>query len=150
MLFFFELLSFFFNESPLATKFSSAAAYCFAFRGVWALGVIVVTNQNELSFSRKWPFVFPKIDPSVSAVDEGVVMKPHLNAALRAEILYFTTQGIIFSANEFHRGSNGGLVDDEDGKHNGPEDSVQTSESRQNSSDIRESSFSFKDKLDFG
>jgi hypothetical protein len=32
---------------------------------------------------------------------EGLLLQPHLNTALRAEVLYFTTRGIMFAAKEY-------------------------------------------------
>lgn len=38
-----------------------------------------------------------------AGVQESLLMKPHLNTALRAEILFFTTKGILFSIQEYNR-----------------------------------------------
>lgn len=67
-----------------------------------------------------------------TTVQENLLLKPHLNSALRAEILYFTTQGIIFAAHEnrrlLERPSTGEEDLDVEVRHS--------------------NSFSFKDKLD--
>ena len=80
----------------------SGAAYCFAFRGVWALIMILGPNWADLT----WNDLLFTHNPSTyhkdveATVHEKLLMKPHLNSALRAEILYFTTQGIMFATKQ--------------------------------------------------
>ena len=74
-------------------------------------------------------------------VHEKLLMKPHLNSALRAEILYFTTQGIMFATQQ------AALA-----KHQAEMNRLSIGAERHTQDfecdDIRESSFSFKDILE--
>ena len=130
------------NHESMGNSLSSAASYCFAFRGVCSLAVILLTNRNDLRWSDLSLIVEPsqmQQDSIILAVEEGISMKPHLNSALRAEILYFTTQGIIFSARQFYKLPDSSHLLESTGDDN-----------EGNVVGTRDSSFSFKDKLHFG
>jgi hypothetical protein len=90
------------NSNELSDNLASAASYCFAFRGVWALAMILGPNWDDLTLSNL--LLLDAVGPSAknleATVQENLLMKPHLNSALRAEILYFTTQGIMFAAQQ--------------------------------------------------
>jgi hypothetical protein len=60
--------------------------------GKQRVGIFVVAYNAEATLSA----VLDRIPENVA--QEGLLLQPHLNTALRAEILYFTTQGIMFSA----------------------------------------------------
>eukprot|EP00981_Chlorochromonas_danica_P001610 scaffold344_cov178-Ochromonas_danica.AAC.19 len=106
-------------------------AYFYALRGVWTLIIILYSNYNELTWAEVNPFrrALHKADLVEHVAQERLLLQPHLNTALRAEILYFTTQGIIFAAKEYsHRGSArvGSTAirnkqDEEDSKENSPD-----------------------------
>lgn len=78
---------------------SPVAAVLLSFTGVWSLFVILATNYKDLSYQALTPFVFERTDTedAENVAIERLLTQPHLNIALRAEILYFTTQGLIFS-----------------------------------------------------
>lgn len=124
------------NRIALSDNLASAASYCFAFRGVWALGMILGPNWNDLTRSNLLlvDAASPNAKNLETTVQEGLLMKPHLNSALRAEILYFTTQGIMFAASESSKHENS--VGGEEAASPAEEDG------------IRDSQFSFKDILE--
>ena len=67
--------------------------------------IILFSNYDELSWDLLNPF---HLGPKQQTVNEDValeklLLQPHLNTALRAEILYFTTQGIIHAAKDYHK-----------------------------------------------
>lgn len=78
-------------------------AYFYCFRGVWALLVICYSNWPELTWRQMNPFRLGDAECQLAekVAQEGLLLQPHLNTALRAEILYFTTQGIMYAAREF-------------------------------------------------
>lgn len=76
-------------------------AYFYSFRGLWSLLVILLTNYADLSWDGLNPFKFQSKSELIADVaQERLLLQPHLNTALRAEVLYFTTQGIMFAARE--------------------------------------------------
>jgi hypothetical protein len=86
---------------------NNAPAYLLAFRGVWGLAVILYSNYAELTWELLNPFRL-RLKPQDGLKEEDValeklLLQPHLNTALRAEILYFTTQGIMFAAKDHFR-----------------------------------------------
>ncbi len=85
------------------TAIGPIPAYFYCFRGVWALFVICYSNWEELTWQQMNPFRFnmPEEKIAENVALEGLLLQPHLNTALRAEILYFTTQGIMYAAREF-------------------------------------------------
>lgn len=87
------------EKYPLAHIFQSFPGYIFAFRGIVPFAIIFITHWSELTWDniRRSPELR---DIYEDMVNEGLSMKPHLNSALRAEILYFTTQGIMYAAKE--------------------------------------------------
>jgi len=126
--FFVEFISFLMNGGGS----SPVPAYLLAFRGVWGLLVIGYCNKEELTWALVNPFRNPfhvKADQDMMMKEnvamERLLLQPHLNTALRAEILYFTTQGIMYAAREHRRmktqraallyGDDGREVDEEEG-----------------------------------
>jgi hypothetical protein len=112
------------SDSPVI---NNAPAYLLAFRGVWGLCVILYSNYNELTWELCNPFHLSlhQDRQKEDVAMEKLLLQPHLNTALRAEILYFTTQGIMFAAKDYHRRNvkrlaaasspaGGGAEDDED------------------------------------
>lgn len=91
-------------SSPYTQVLMTFVAYFFSFRGVWSLAVILYTNKSEITWTSILPFKQRNQKTMVeNVVAEGLTLKPHLNTALRAEILFFTTQGIIFACHESER-----------------------------------------------
>ena len=90
------------TDSPIVNY---APAYLLAFRGVWGLWVILYSNYSELTWELLNPFHIHLQEERMKEdiAMEKLLLQPHLNTALRAEILYFTTQGIMFAANDYHR-----------------------------------------------
>jgi hypothetical protein len=91
------------SKSPVL---NNAPAYLLAFRGVWGMGVILYSNYQELTWELLNPFrlrLQPQEGMKEDVAMEKLLLQPHLNTALRAEILYFTTQGIMFAAKDYHR-----------------------------------------------
>lgn len=80
-------------------------SYFYSLRGVWSLIIILYSNLSELTWEQVNPFRFSfnKPDLVANVAQERLLLQPHLNTALRAEILYFTTQGIMFAAREFEQ-----------------------------------------------
>ena len=65
--------------------------------------ILIATNYDEdISLAALSPFQSKEFrnDMIANAIQEGVLTNPNLNRALRAEVLYFTAQGIIFAARE--------------------------------------------------
>ncbi len=104
-----EFISFLANSSETAV--GPVPAYFYCFRGVWALMVIFYSNWSELTWQQMNPFRLqlcsttqrdaPENSIAENVAQEGLLLQPHLNTALRAEILYFTTQGIMYAARAF-------------------------------------------------
>ncbi len=97
-----EFLSYLANSSETAV--GPVPAYFYCYRGVWALAVILYSNWSELTWRQMNPFRFKDAESSSlveNVANEGLLLQPHLNTALRAEILYFTTQGIMYAAKAF-------------------------------------------------
>lgn len=88
-------------------------AYLQALRGVLGLLVVLYSNSEDITWQSMNPFLF-RLTADKTMVEkvalEGLLQQPHLNTALRAEILYFSTQGIMFAARNFER--SGGLYGD--------------------------------------
>lgn len=95
-----EFISYVVNKNRVSRGLVTAVAYGFSFRGLWSLGIIVYTNWADLSWEVLSPFRSSIRENSLvkDCLQEGSLLKPHLNLALRSEILYFTTQGIMFAA----------------------------------------------------
>jgi len=96
-----EFISYLIAEVHVAKILTSGVAYLFSWRGVWTLIVILYTNRSELTW-RNFMSEGNKNQKDLveNVVEEGLLLKPHLNSALRAEILFFTTQGIMFATRE--------------------------------------------------
>jgi hypothetical protein len=153
---------------PESRGLADGAAYCFAFRGLWSVAVIFYTNSSDLTWSdfllmddsgdsKNNNANYNNDDKVLLTVEEGISMKPHLNSALRAEILYFTTKGIIFSASEFYqmyppnRKNRDAEYNENSNSFNG-NDSRAIGHNNEHEEDLatRDSSFSFKEKLHLG
>jgi len=82
----------------------SVIGYCLAFRGPYALLIIFFSNYESMTWQKAFPFWYNSVEligsDSFSGVAEKLAMAPHLNKALRAEILFFTSEGIRVSALE--------------------------------------------------
>lgn len=93
------------SQSPVVVN---APAYLLAFRGVWGLMVILYSNWSELTWELVNPFHLSLQEDRMKEdiAMEKLLLQPHLNTALRAEILYFTTQGIMFAARDYQRNAN--------------------------------------------
>lgn len=77
-------------------------AYLYALRGVLGTIIILSCNYSEMTIENLNPFFTSKEDKLIAdVVKERLALQPHLNSALRAEILYFTTQGIINACKAF-------------------------------------------------
>lgn len=104
LVFLFEFVSF--ATSNTANDIGFIPPYLLALRGVWGLWVILYCNWSELSWDLVNPFQI-SLSHARQAKDhnaiENLLLQPHLNTALRTEILYFTTQGIMFAALEQER-----------------------------------------------
>ena len=93
-----ELAYFCVNNSGKSSNFMySLPAYITSFQGLWDLVIIVYCNWADI---RK-EYLTRSVDRStITAQDvarENLLLCPHLNAALRGEILYFVTRGITYS-----------------------------------------------------
>lgn len=88
-----------------STALNNTPAYLLAFRGVWGLGIILYSNYSELTWELLNPFHLgqQQVRMKEDIAMEKLLLQPHLNTALRAEILYFTTQGIMFAARDYGR-----------------------------------------------
>lgn len=97
----------------------SLPSYLQALRGVLGTLVIVYSNWEDITWQSMNPFYFASSTKDTNMVErvalEGLMQQPHLNTALRAEILYFSTQGIMFAARSFGGGS--GFEEEEDDLH---------------------------------
>ena len=78
------------------------SAYSQACRGVWNTLIIVYSNWSEVTWDTMWPFRLqqPAQVMVASVAMEKLMLQPHLNTALRAEVLFFTTQGIMLAARD--------------------------------------------------
>lgn len=79
-------------------------AFFYSLRGVWALVVIIYSNYQEATWDALHPFRLPQPQLLQEVARERLLLQPHLNTALRAEILYFATQGIMSAAMEVAEG----------------------------------------------
>lgn len=78
--------------------------YTYASRGIWGFAVIVYINWNDLK-DNNWQ-AFRELSSKNSRLNKRVLKEieeykraePHLNEALRAELVLVTTQGIMFAA----------------------------------------------------
>jgi len=78
--------------------------YLYAIRGIWGFAVIVYINWNDLK-DNNWQ-AFRDLSSKNSMLNKRVLKEieeykraePHLNEALRAELVLVTTQGIMFAA----------------------------------------------------
>lgn len=98
-----EFLSFLNNSN--SQLLLSIPSYLQALRGVLGFIVIMYSNWQDLTWQSLNPFYFASSVKDKNMVErvalEGLMQQPHLNTALRAEILYFSTQGIMFAARSF-------------------------------------------------
>lgn len=99
-------------------------SYLQALRGVLGFSVIMYSNWQDLSWQSLNPFYFASSAKDKNMVErvalEGLMQQPHLNTALRAEILYFSTQGIMFAARSFGGDETGNKnADEETGRAGG-------------------------------
>ena len=100
-----EFISFIMETNP--NHGGPLPAYFYSLRGVCGLLIIVYSNYTELTWEDMNPFRLRANESEVANVaKERLLLQPHLNSALRAEILYFTTQGIRFAAKEFDQRKN--------------------------------------------
>lgn len=102
----FESVSFFSNGETTQVLIIPAALN--SLRGVFSLIVILYCNWSEVTKENMNPFRLSldnnKKNKTVDKVaEERVLLQPHLNTALRAEILYFTTQGIMYATREYQK-----------------------------------------------
>jgi hypothetical protein len=72
-----------------------------ASRGIVTFTILVLGNWNEFDFNSKGIALSSK-----NAVKDDLALKPYLNTALRAEVLYFTSAGIRFCADEAQKNRN--------------------------------------------
>ena len=142
-----EIFSFGLGHGYNSRLLVSIVAYGFSIRGIWALGVICYTNWAELSLEIMLPFLYQTQQQKQQnlvneVVEEHLLMKPHLNIALRSEILYFTTQGIMFAARECEKH---GLNSLENNSINNPTDIETASNEQMNSNNEEDKLYSFQD-----
>jgi hypothetical protein len=93
------------SDAPII---NDAPAYLLASRGMWGLMVILFSNRKELTWELLNPFHIRHQEERLKedVALEKLLQQPHLNTALRAEILYFTTQGIMFAARDHQKNLN--------------------------------------------
>lgn len=90
---------------------NSIPPYLYSMRGVFTLVVILYANKHDLSWRDLNPFGSWCANTHIDERDhelvalEGLLLQPHLNAALRVELLYFTTKGIMHAARDFEAAS---------------------------------------------
>jgi hypothetical protein len=108
LILFFQFLSFLSSKDyQVLLAFPS---YLQAGRGMLGMIVIWYSNREDITWRSLNPFRFnqKKNARDKNMVEivalEGILQQPHLNSALRAEILYFSTQGIMFAANSYRPG----------------------------------------------
>lgn len=81
---------------------NSLPSYCYCIRGIFSLAIILYCNHEDLSWRDLNPFsMFINEEENDMVALEGLMMQPHLNAALRVELLYFTTKGIMHAARDY-------------------------------------------------
>lgn len=121
-----EFLSFLNNSN--SQLLLSIPSYLQALRGVLGFLVILYSNYQDITWQSLNPFYFASSVKDKNMVErvalEGLMQQPHLNTALRAEILYFSTQGIMFAARSFGSAAGGddsdkGNTDEESGRSGG-------------------------------
>ena len=103
------------GEFSNASEIMTVISYILSYRGIYSLYVIIAVNDLTLKDVLS---VFPNVllsrhktslDSTNSTQDDDVAYaeakktEPHLNVALRAEILYFTTLGIMHAARDYER-----------------------------------------------
>lgn len=85
------------NTEKSSNFLYSLPAYINSFQGLWDLIIIVYCNWADI----KSEYFAKATDTSTIILEdvarENLSLYPHLNAALRAEILYFVTRGISYS-----------------------------------------------------
>lgn len=102
-----EFLSFLFYQKN--SILSSFASYFYCLQGLWDLTVIIYSNWSEITWANMNPFHRGQYVIAANVAQEGLLLHPHLNTALRTEILYFTTQGIMFAVQQQQQESDGEL-----------------------------------------
>eukprot|EP01038_Epipyxis_sp_PR26KG_P016219 gene16219-22064_t len=122
-----ELLAWIFNANnyPYKRAVLPLAAYIYCFHGVWTTLIIMYCNWKELSWKHLNPFNFEQKQVIIltgrnnndnSTLNNTVLSDsnfleqiaresvnlhlPYLNKALRAEVLYFTVQGILHASEQ--------------------------------------------------
>jgi hypothetical protein len=98
-----EFVSFTYSDSKLL---NSLPAYAYACRGLGSLCILLYANYPDLTWENlsPWSGLYGSREEDDSkAVLEGLLLQPHLNVALRVEILYFTTLGITHAALEVEK-----------------------------------------------
>lgn len=108
-----EFLAYAFQRKSISKYLVTLVAYAFSLRGAFTLSMILFTNWSDVTWNTISPFQGRQqhLNLVENAVKEGLLLKPHLNTALRSEILYFTTQGIMFAARECERHLDPNYVD---------------------------------------
>jgi hypothetical protein len=167
-----EFISYAVDQNRVSRSLVTAVAYGFSFRGLWSLGIILYTNWADLSWAVLSPFRSSIRENLVEdCLQEGLLLKPHLNSALRAEILFFTTQGIMFAASAASQDDSNppansnsddltteqDVDESSDRKANAPRKSFGfdrlslrlSFKSNQRESESSSNTFAFKDKMDF-
>jgi len=98
-----------FYASTLHCIVGTIVVYMYAIRGIWGFGVIVYINWSDLK-ENNWRALRELSSTNstlnVKALQEIEELKraePHLNEALRAEVVLVTTQGIMFAARHQER-----------------------------------------------
>jgi hypothetical protein len=80
---------------------NSLPSYFYSLRGFASLFIILYANSQDLKWIDLNPFWTTQQREEELLALEGLLMQPHLNAALRVELLYFTTKGIMHAAKDF-------------------------------------------------
>jgi hypothetical protein len=99
VIFIIEFIEFIYGHSHEGV--APVASYFYALRGVWGLIIIIYSNYREISLDELNPCRSHHTQDLIrDFAKEKLLLQPHLNTALRAEILFFATQGIIHAALE--------------------------------------------------
>lgn len=92
------------SPSKIYCIISSIGVYLYAIKGIWAFGVILYINWGDLK-ENNWR-ALRELSSTNSLLNKRVLKEieelkraePHLNEALRAEVVLVTTQGLMFAA----------------------------------------------------
>mmetsp|Transcript_24984 Transcript_24984/g.36876 ORF Transcript_24984/g.36876 Transcript_24984/m.36876 type:complete len:952 (-) Transcript_24984:91-2946(-) len=91
-------------QSKMHHTLRTLTALCLSIRGLFSIVILLSPNWTEMKAFLDAKTVNVADGLVQNVVEEDLSLRPHLNSVLRAEIIFFTTQGIRFASREGHNG----------------------------------------------